>query len=256
MTQDNLLELLEMFHRAVHLLHRSGPHLRRHGGKKPMPPAQGRLMRVLAATGAVTQRELGEMLDIRSASLSELLGKLEKPGWISRVPNENDKRTITVSLTEEGETMLNNIGNERVEMAEEVFGSLNEEELRQLHSLLGKLIGDWETRFEDEEDDGGRHHRRPRGEGDHGPGWFERMREHIHHHRHHHLHDHPHHGAHGHHGPHDHHHNHGHHDHHDGHDHHCGRHGRPEHHARHEHHDGREHPDAGCGRKPEHSDED
>lgn len=150
-----------------------------------MPPAQGRLMRLLAATGPVSQRTLGEILDIRSASLSELLGKLDKSGWIRRRPGESDKRTIDIELTEEGENMLGNIGNERAEMAEEVFGALNEEELRQLHGLLGKLIDDWETRFEHEGKRFGRRHPAG-GEGDfgQGPGWFERLRGRFHHHRH------------------------------------------------------------------------
>ena len=188
-------EVLELFHRGVHLLHRSGPHWRRHGKRTPMPPAQGRLLRLLAASGPLTQRRLGEMLDIRSASLSELLGKLERPGWIRRRPNENDKRTIDIDLTEEGEKMLGNIGNERAEMAEEIFGALKEEELQQLHSLLGKLIDDWETRFENESGRprfGRRHDGESRPEGD-GGGWLRRMRGHFHHHHHHH------------HGPHDHH---------------------------------------------------
>ena len=199
-------EILELFHRGVHLLHRSRPHWRRHGKRPPLPPAQDRLMRLLSAAGRVTQRSLGEMLDIRSASLSELLGKLERPGWISRQPNETDKRTIDIKLTEEGENMLNSIGNERADMAEEVFGALNEEELRQLHSLLGKLIDDWETRFEDE-GEGGRSGRRERGAGrpEGGPGWLERVRGHFRHQAGHECH-----GHHGHHGHHDH---HGHHSH-------------------------------------------
>lgn len=183
-------DLLEMFHRGVHLLHRSGPHLRRHGRQSTMPPAQGRLMRLLATTGPVAQRTLGDILDIRSASLSELLTKLDKSGWIRRRPSETDKRTMDIELTEEGEKMLSSIGNERAVMAEEVFGALDEEELRQLHGLLGKLIGDWETRFESD----GHHFGRGRpghGEGrfEHGPGWFERLRGKFHHHhcsRHHH----------------------------------------------------------------------
>lgn len=209
MAQDGLKEeLLEMFHRSVHLLHRSGPHFRRHGGKPPLPPAQSRLLRLLAALGPAGQRDLAARLDIRSASLSELLAKLEKAAWIRRRPNENDKRAIDVELTEEGENMLQNMGNEHVEMAEEVFGALSEEELRQLHGLLGKLIGDWETRFENDD-------RRFRpggpGRGEGRPGQFRHLRgrpPHDHHGPHD---DHDHHR----HGPHDHHDHHGPHDHHE-----------------------------------------
>ncbi len=169
-------ELLEMLHRSAHLLHRSGPHLRRRGHRPPMPPAQDRLLRLLLTTGPLTQRDLAELLNVRSASLSELLGKLEKPGWIRRRPHETDKRTIDIDLTEEGEQMLRSIGNERAAMADEVFGNLTEEELRQLQGLLGKLIGDWETRFESDE---------PRSRPDrrgHGPGLFHRLHGRFHHH--------------------------------------------------------------------------
>ncbi|MDR1045781.1 MAG: MarR family transcriptional regulator [Candidatus Adiutrix sp.] len=185
MEEDQIkIELLEMFHHSVHLLHRSGPHLRRRRNAGPMPPAQGRLLRLLASVGPVTQRQLAEMLDMRSASLSELLNKLEKPGWIRRRPNEEDKRTIDIMLTEEGENMLRSVGDDRAEMAEEVFGSLSQDELVQLHSLLGKLIGDWETRFDSGEEDSGRG-RFGRGGGrlgpGHGPGFLQRLSGHFHH---------------------------------------------------------------------------
>ena len=52
--------------------------------------------------GPVSQRRLAAILGIRSASLSELLGKMEARGWVARTPHPEDGRTYLVALTEEG----------------------------------------------------------------------------------------------------------------------------------------------------------
>lgn len=104
---------------------------------------QNSVMAWLAHNPDVTQKELSEGLNIMPASLSEVLMKLERKGYVARVKDENDRRFVRVRLTEEGEAALS-------EAAEEVidpFASLSSEEQETLKLLLGKLLADWETRY-------------------------------------------------------------------------------------------------------------
>ena len=56
----------------------------------------------LLKQGNMTQRELQGILEIKSASLSEILAKIESEGFIQRVKSDVDKRQISLILTEEG----------------------------------------------------------------------------------------------------------------------------------------------------------
>lgn len=91
----------------------------------------------------VTQKELGEGLGITPASLSEVLAKLERKGYIERFKDEADRRFIRVRLTEEGEAALDVSANK----GGDPFAALSEEEQQTLKNLLAKLLADWEVRY-------------------------------------------------------------------------------------------------------------
>lgn len=72
------------------------------GGLDPQQ-GQGRILLALRRMNAVTQKELGLILDIRPQSLGELLHKLEANGYITRRRSPTDKRALVVEITEKGE---------------------------------------------------------------------------------------------------------------------------------------------------------
>lgn len=96
----------------------------------------------LAHNPDVTQKELAEGLGIMPASLSEVLMKLERKGYVVRVKDENDRRFVRVRLTEEGEKALDAPENS----ADDPFACLSAEEQESLKGLLNKLLADWEVR--------------------------------------------------------------------------------------------------------------
>lgn len=146
-SQNTSSKLLEMLRKTTHWLHRYGHHVQKHRSRPMMPPAQGRLLNFLAEKGRITQRSLGEEMNLRSASLSELLIKLERNGLISRHPNAEDKRTVDITLTREGNKMIEAILSDHQDVADEVFKALTVEESEQLYQLLGKLIDSWESKL-------------------------------------------------------------------------------------------------------------
>lgn len=100
---------------------------------------QHRALAILAREGDMTQRELTERLAIRPGSASELIGKLERAGWITRTESAEDRRTADVHLTESGREQAENGRPEKPEL----FTALNDEEKAQLVALLEKLRADW-----------------------------------------------------------------------------------------------------------------
>lgn len=100
---------------------------------------QYRCMGLLALNGPCSQKELAEKLQIRQASLSELLGKLEKKGFVSRRQSEKDRRSTLVSLTEEGEQQVLQYKAGRERVYKEIMRGLSEEEKQQLFVILKKM---------------------------------------------------------------------------------------------------------------------
>lgn len=118
--------------------------------------SQKRILTVLARLGGkVTQRELTEELRIRPGSLSEVVAKLEYAGYIKRLPNEEDRRTVDVMLTESGKAEAQKARSEREKRHERMFQCLTTEEKEQLLVLLEKVSDDWKVRYPNDKEETG-----------------------------------------------------------------------------------------------------
>ncbi|MGN1404494.1 MAG: MarR family winged helix-turn-helix transcriptional regulator [Ruminococcus sp.] len=113
--------------------------------------SQKRILIVLHETGTITQRALTERLGIQPGSASEVLGKLESAGWILRVPSENDRRTVDITLTESGKIQAAQVLEQRRQRHEEMFSCLTDGEKEHLLFLLEKVNEDWEQRYRNAE---------------------------------------------------------------------------------------------------------
>lgn len=133
--KDKDEQLRMLMRRCGHVLwHQSG-------GKE----SQKRILSILARHEVMTQKELQEELDIKSGSLSEILGKIENDALIERKPNEQDKRNIDVCLSEAGKQAVELDRQARHEETKEMFASLRDAEKDQLLVILHKLVHAWKV---------------------------------------------------------------------------------------------------------------
>ncbi len=125
--------------------------------------SQKRIMTVLDEMGgSATQRELTERLGIQPGSASEVIAKLERAGFIRRTPNETDRRTVNIELTETGKALAAEVGEQRLQRHEQMFSCLSDEEKNQLLALLEKVNANWSEHYQDMTENraqDGRHHR-------------------------------------------------------------------------------------------------
>ena len=136
----NEFDQIELRRELLHRIRVCGHHLWFRAGEKA---AQRRILMTLFKKGSMTQRELQEILEITSASLSETLAKVEADGLVKRAKSEKDKRQIDLSLTEKGNEEAKGIEAENDLMAEELLCELTAEEEVQLFYLLDKLAEKW-----------------------------------------------------------------------------------------------------------------
>ena len=96
---------------------------------------QGRILAFLKLRDGIRTRDLAYLLDIRISSLNELLAKLEKNGYITREPSQEDRRVMLVHLTEKGRT------EEQPESASDtLFSCLSPEDQSSFGSYLDRII--------------------------------------------------------------------------------------------------------------------
>ena len=95
-------------------------------------------MMVLWEHRAVTVKELGQYLFLDSGTLTPLLKKMEAKGLITRRRDQEDERSLIVSLSDEGEAMKDRALEVPVKMSQCV--RLSPEEAQELYRLLYKLL--------------------------------------------------------------------------------------------------------------------
>ena len=115
---------------------------------------QNRVLHMIAEHDGLNQKELADLLDIRSASTSELLNKLERANRIVRERNEADKRIQQVFLSAEGRAEVER-SQAQNDFAQMLFGSLSKEERHSFDAVLKKLIAVFEVQQLLEEDEPG-----------------------------------------------------------------------------------------------------
>jgi DNA-binding MarR family transcriptional regulator len=103
-------------------------------------------MRFIAANEAATTVEVAQHLGMTKQSASEIVGALERDGYLTRRPHPNDGRARTIELTVDGRSALAASQQRwtRVEKAwEELAGA---EELRTVRRALETYLADRQAR--------------------------------------------------------------------------------------------------------------
>ncbi len=88
----------------------------------------------------VTVGQLGEILHLDAGTLTPLLKRLEKEGYVTRKHTEDDERVTHVSITKQGNELKEKCRDIPIKLSQS--GSpLNEKEVRELYGLLHKFLG-------------------------------------------------------------------------------------------------------------------
>lgn len=88
----------------------------------------------------LTPTELYEATMVTSGAMTARLDRLEKAGWIERLPNPEDRRGLLVRLTDAGKQLIDRALVAHVEGQHETVAGLTLEERTELSSLLQKLL--------------------------------------------------------------------------------------------------------------------
>jgi DNA-binding MarR family transcriptional regulator len=98
-----------------------------------------RLLTSLLSDGPASQADLGRRTGIHLSDMVAALNELERSGYVRRVPDPADRRRNIISITDAGVRRTAELAERVSEIQEALLAPLDEDERRQLTTLLVKL---------------------------------------------------------------------------------------------------------------------
>ena len=95
-------------------------------------------MMVMWEHKSITVKEMGQLLYLDSGTLTPMLKKMEKAGWLKRRRSSEDERVVILSITEAGERLQEQAAEVPLKMQSCV--KLSSEDAMQLYRLLHELM--------------------------------------------------------------------------------------------------------------------
>lgn len=95
-------------------------------------------MMVMWEHKSITVKEMGQLLYLDSGTLTPMLKKMEKVGWLKRRRSSEDERLVILSITEAGERLQEQAAEVPLKMQSCV--KLSSEDAMQLYRLLRELM--------------------------------------------------------------------------------------------------------------------
>jgi DNA-binding MarR family transcriptional regulator len=83
---------------------------------------------------------LAEKMDVKPSAITVMIDRLVQSGFVSRHPDEHDRRVVLVRLTESGRNVLEKLSGMRREMLRQSFANLTQEETDTFVTLFEKMV--------------------------------------------------------------------------------------------------------------------
>jgi MarR family 2-MHQ and catechol resistance regulon transcriptional repressor len=97
------------------------------------------VLELLYSKGRQPIQRIGQQVLLASSSITYVVDRLEEKKFVNRVADESDRRVTFCELSDEGETLMQEIFPRHAEKIAEIFESCTEEEVLALQSTLKKI---------------------------------------------------------------------------------------------------------------------
>ncbi|OLP58499.1 MarR family transcriptional regulator [Xaviernesmea oryzae] len=126
-------KLFELYHRVHRLLNESMT-------EEGVSLARSKFLFYLCKLGPCRSTDIADALKFAPRTVTEAIDGLERDRLVVRQPDPDDRRAKIVSITEMGRQALEAAEGPRKQMIGELFATLDDRELDQLHEIVGKLV--------------------------------------------------------------------------------------------------------------------
>lgn len=104
-----------------------------------LSPQQNHTIEIVGAEGPIRMKPLAEKLGVTTGTLTVMIDRLQKAGYVDRSNDPNDRRAYNVTLTRSGRKTYEEHHAYHLKLAEDISGCLDKSELVQFVSILEKI---------------------------------------------------------------------------------------------------------------------
>lgn len=98
--------------------------------------SQAGILFALHRNASMSQKELAARLNVTPPSITSSIQKMERDGYLTRHPDQDDQRVMRLTLTEKGESCIKGVYTVAEQMEQLMFRGMSREEILLLKRLL------------------------------------------------------------------------------------------------------------------------
>jgi DNA-binding MarR family transcriptional regulator len=107
---------------------------------------------VIDKNGEVIMSQVSDAMNMPMSTLTGIIDRLVKKGYISRDRNEKDRRIVSVSLTEKGKEFTTKVKDQVLSYIKDIYNLLSPEEIQSLFAISGKIINHFQQAAADKKE--------------------------------------------------------------------------------------------------------
>jgi len=100
---------------------------------------QFHLLKIITMEGSCRVTRLADMLEVKPSAITVMIERLVHNGLAERGFDDNDRRAVLVSITEDGRAKMRQVQQQALEVTSRMFSQLEPEELHTLAALFEKI---------------------------------------------------------------------------------------------------------------------
>ena len=128
-----------VFHIMKKLMHNNGRFLRENLENLDLYPGQPKMIRILSQNDGMTKKDLAERLSVASPTITKMVERLEKNGFVYSKKDDHDKRITKVFLDSRGWEVLKELKAFTEEITKVYLKGLSDEEIDLFLKLMDKV---------------------------------------------------------------------------------------------------------------------
>jgi len=104
-----------------------------------LTPSQATVLTLLQDGRAWRLSDLASATGVRPPSMTELISRMERQGWLRKMDTAHDRRGVAVTITGEGRTLLQALNRRQIDLIAGRLALLSDEEKRMIEQALPVL---------------------------------------------------------------------------------------------------------------------
>jgi MarR family transcriptional regulator, organic hydroperoxide resistance regulator len=108
-------------------------------GRYGLTGPQLAVIKMLEPVGMLSLSELSSLIRARNSTVTGIVDRMERDGWVTRRRSDADRRVINIELTDKGRKLASGISIEPVQIFRQVLAELSPRDAADLRRILNRL---------------------------------------------------------------------------------------------------------------------